>query len=191
MEIQTERPIAVFDLDGCLISNPSEAMGSTAIGSRDFWANHWNNPDGAEVQQEVVDMLLSLAATNWQIIILTARPDSFREQTVRLLRGLGIFVPTNESPILFKDWRCPVLVMYPDKGYIPSTSGGGWKQGVIREWLDQGANIKFMVEDYPPNAEAIRAVVPVLLYERKKPSRKLVEACQDCGGVNACWCSRY
>lgn len=187
MKIETERLIAVFDLDGVLVENPPEAMvGGPPITDRNFWDKHWMHPESSKLQQEMVDMANSLVGANWQLIVLTARPESYRPWTIQLLRRMGIFVSEKPKARLHSGYGRPVLEMLPLIG-IPQSSAE-WKQQTVREWLSQGAKIQFMVEDYMANCEAIRALVPVLLYERKKVSRHLKFFCDGCAGLTACWC---
>lgn len=186
MKISTERDIAVFDLDGVIVKNPKEALTKTIIDGA-YWDNHWLHPDKAELNDEIVDLIQSLISTNWQIIILTARPSKYRGPTISVLARAGIYplpLPIDE---LKQHYNSPILVMIPNSD-IPHSSAA-WKQHTIKSWKDQGANIRFMMEDYRPNAEAVRAVVPVLLYEYKRPSKVLAFACSGCGGVAACWCN--
>lgn len=186
MIIDSERLIALFDLDGVLVTNPPEAMaGGPPITNKNFWDDHWKSPMEAPIQQEMVDMAITLIGANWQIGILTARPAEYRPWTVTLLRRMGLLVSTDPRPRISTSYSRPFLHMLGETE-IPQSSAA-WKQETVRDWKRQGAKIQFMVEDYRANAEAIRAVVPVLLYERKKPSQHLaVHPC--CGGLAACWC---
>lgn len=187
MNIQSERPIALFDLDGVITENPKESLEQT-VSCKNYWHEHWTRPLETPIHQEVVDIIHSLIGAV-HIIILTARPDSYRPHTIQLLDRLGIMCPSKSPNTLYAGQLAPILHMFPCDGTIPSSSAA-WKQGEVKRWLDQGAKIMFMMEDYRPNAEAVRALVPVLLYERKKPSKHLKLACYKCGGLAACWCSR-
>lgn len=187
MNIESERLIALFDLDGVLVRNPDEALGNKPpITNKNFWDEHWKSPETAPIQQEMVDMAISLIGANWQIGILTARPHEYRPWTVTLLRRMGILVSTDPRPRISTSYSRPFLHMLPS-AQVPQSSAA-WKQETVKGWLDQGAKIQFMVEDYRPNAESVRAIVPVLLYERKKPSQYLALAHEECGGLARCLC---
>jgi hypothetical protein len=171
--IGTDRLTAIFDLDGVFVENPPEALVQNAqpITDLGYWERHWSYPERSVRQQEMVRLASHLSLINWQIIVLTARPQQFRGETERLLRMLAL---ANAE-----------LVMIPQNHIGGSAS---WKQETVKKWVDMGVKVMFMVEDHRPNAEAIRAVVPVLLYEYKRPSRLLKLACTTCGGLSACWC---
>jgi hypothetical protein len=185
MKIQTRRNVALFDVDGVVVANPEEALDGT-INDFGFWTRHWDDVEGAVINTEVTELAQSLISTNWQVIFLTARPLRFRAQTERLLSKAGMFVAPVTGTLLPLNWErtnAPLLVMYPGNG----GSSAEWKQRQVKEWQDDGLKIKFMMEDYRPNAEAIRAICPVFLYERKKVSKHLpVFKC--CGGLSVCWC---
>jgi hypothetical protein len=189
MKIKTRRNIALFDVDGVVVANPEVALNKT-INDFNFWENHWNDVDGAVINTEVTELAQSLISTNWQVIFLTARPIKFRAQTERLLSKAGMFVAPVTGTLLPLEWErtnAPLLVMYPSNSLLSSAA---WKQEQVKEWVDDGLKVRFMMEDYRPNAEAVRALVPVFLYERKKISQHsaALGAYLCCGGVAACWC---
>jgi hypothetical protein len=190
MRIKTERNIAVFDVDGVIVQNPHESLYQT-ITDGAYWDLHWNDPDNAILNKEIADLARALYLTGWHLVFLTARPSTYRKQTVQLLKRAGFFDMKIEEPEDLKAdgfmLQHPVLLMFPETD-IP-TSSAAWKQSIIRDMLAQGGKVRFMMEDYRPNAEAVRAVVPVLLYERKRPSKLLAGCCPGCGGVAACWCN--
>lgn len=173
-----DRLTAIFDLDGVFIENPAEARIKDAkpITDLNYWERHWSNPAGSVVQHEMVRLARMLLMVNWRVIVLTARPETYAGHTRTLLRILGLQASTGPDVL---------LVMIPQ-----STIGGSaeWKQQIVKRWRDEGMKIQFMVEDYRINAEAIRSVVPVLLYECKRPSNHLPLSCRKCGGLAACWC---
>ncbi len=188
MIIESDRRIAVFDLDGVLIQNPDSALGkNNVITSSDYWEKHWKSPDDRITNPEMVELALALIGADWQLIVLTARPEYYRPWTVRLLRRMDIMVQEHPRKRLHSGYGRPILHMLPG-GDVPHSSAA-WKQDTIKDWLDQGARIQFMVEDYPWNAEAVRAVVPVMLYEYKRQSHRLLGNFACCGGMTRCLCS--
>jgi hypothetical protein len=144
------QPVVIVDLDGCLVANPAEACLGVTITDIDYWTNHWNNPMASEPNYELVQMVRTLGQAGWKIVILTARPESFRQKTEQFLRRIEL--------------ECS-LIMRSDLAILPSAE---WKMNVISHMITLGWDVKLAIEDYKPNADAIRSVVPVLLYERKK-----------------------
>lgn len=182
---------AIFDLDGCLSQNPYSHPGiSQGIYTPGFWENHWEvNP---APHSELLDLWHVLGIAGWDRIILTARPDSFLPDTLRWLGGIGIDPRVVGGPPYDLDnaWchgcgdggdsdlcDCesqdgfvrPYLIMLPRWGMHGHRSSGDWKLEVVRMLMQRGdLDIKFVVEDYKPNADVIRQALPVLLYERKR-----------------------
>lgn len=167
LKIETERPIAIFDLDGVIIQNPPESLGQNTITDGNYWAKHWKDPQGGTLNEEMVDLAASMLLTDTHVIFLTARPEVYRPWTIELLRRAGFHI--GDQTALTQRSFAPRLVMLPG-GDVPQSSAK-WKRDTIKNWLDQGARILFMVEDYRPNAEFVRELIPVLLYERKKKSQ--------------------
>jgi hypothetical protein len=169
MQILTERPIAVFDLDGVIIQNPFESLGQNTITDSNYWENHWLYPEKATFNDEIVELAHSMLRSDTHVVFLTARPSKYRSSTETLLKRAGLEV--GQGDLTQRSFR-PRLVMIPSIG-IPQ-SGAAWKRDTIQGWIDQGGKVLFMVEDYKPNAEFVREIIPVLLYERKKQSRHFV-----------------
>ncbi len=183
MRISSDRPIAFVDIDGVLIKNPPEAQkGFGTITDPEFWEKHWSRPMVSQPNAEVVTLVKSLIATGWHIIFLTARPAMYRELTKKLLmKHLGFWVSDYEHIEMHSNH--PKLVMIK-QNEIP-TSSAEWKQSVVRAAIKAGGNAALMIEDYKPNAEAVRPLVPVLLYEQKRTSDYLAQ-CSGCGGMSRC-----
>lgn len=172
----TERPIVICDLDGVLSQNPHDAVG--IITDKDYWSKHWNNFAEAQVNVEIVHLLKSSFLTESAVMILTARPIEFLDVTLSFLERIGIkremvdvwngsaghdtffkaFRPTEGMPNI-------VLKMYEQGTNIPGHSGE-WKASVVEQMLNANLNVLYMIEDYKPNADAVRRHIPVLLYER-------------------------
>lgn len=153
--INTRQPVVVVDLDGCLVANPPESLKSTSgpaptIPDVNFWANHWNDPMGSQPHYELIQMVRTLQIAGWKVIVLTARPDSFRAQTEQFLRRVEL--------------NCS-LIMRSGGNILPSTE---WKANTVQYLIELGYDVRLAIEDYKPNADAIRGIVPVLLYERKR-----------------------
>jgi hypothetical protein len=186
-ELKTHRNVAVFDVDGVVVQNPDCALSGPPILDNNFWANHWSRPDEAQLNDEVCELARSLMRTNWQVVFLTARPGIYRKQTEELLRRAGLLPrPEDVKMVLNPSYNNTPMLFMIEGNDIPNGSAG-WKQTMLKKWVDSGVKVRFFMEDYRPNAEAARAVVPVFLYERKKPSQHLpVHPC--CGGLAACWC---
>lgn len=185
MKIKSTRSIAVFDIDGVIIENPPEAqvIGAAPIQDKDYWTRHWSHPELAKFNQEMIDLGKSLLDAQWHIVFLTARPVSFWKDTERLLEIAGFTISGFAN--IAQTSMHPKLVMLPDDG-IPYSSAA-WKQDTIRGMIAAGGVVRLMVEDFKHNADAVRAVVPVLLYERKKISNNIVML-PCCGGMSRCWC---
>lgn len=142
--------VVICDLDGVLAKNPDAAFGKTQSDPM-FWHHHWDEWDKTEPHHEMVNMIRTLAQGGMKIVVLTARPDSYRYQTERFLAKHGV--------------RCSLIMRASDGQIVPSSE---WKHDVIEHMVALGYDIKFMIEDYKPNVEAVRSLIPVLLYERKK-----------------------
>lgn len=169
--------IAIFDIDGVLIRNPEDALDGPPIIDMDYWHNHWNNPDYNHVQHDMVALVKALQQVGIKTVFLTARPAQFRGVTLDLLQNIGV----TEGPA-FVSWD---LEMLP-ASTVPQSSAS-WKHQTVYN-LKKNYNVLFMVEDYKWNAEAVRSLVPVLLYERKKPSRHIALSCSVCYGLLRCIC---
>ncbi len=163
-------PIAVFDIDGVLVENPT-LQSNNDLG---YWHKHWTAPPSeARVNQEMVELLSDLHYESmWGIIALTARPAQYADHTEKLLRFiLDRPVRTRGVQSVYGDFygrHSPpdvVLVTQQANEIVPS---GEFKRDTIGFWQSQGLDIRFMVEDYKPNADVIRRVLPVLLYERQR-----------------------
>jgi len=146
----SETPTAIFDLDGCLCS--SATMSETSSWS-DIWGDtkHPSNP-------EIIELLASLCGCGWNCPVLTGRPERYRKETLAWLRAQGL------TPFMLGDGPL-MLCMYPNDAQQNGSNHGEWKASVIRHWLRHGMRIMFAIEDHKPNAEYIRKLVPVLLYE--------------------------
>jgi hypothetical protein len=144
------QPMVIVDLDGCLVANPPEACMGVTINDVNYWANHWNSPATSEPNYELVHMVRTLQIAGYKIVVLTARPESFRPQTTEYLRRIEL--------------DC-TLIMRSGSDVLPSAE---WKANIVSHMLALGYDIKLMIEDYKPNAEAVRQHIPVLLYERKR-----------------------
>lgn len=136
-------PVAIFDLDGCLSQTPSR----DAITDPDFWHTHFTNGT-AECNPEVVDLACTLRAAGWDIMVLTARPSDYYTAT---RSWLDRFLPD-----------VPLIMWEDGNGYGSSSK---WKAQTVKDLIEQGYDVRFMVEDYPNNVEEIRKVVPVLEYQ--------------------------
>lgn len=167
IRVAKDHPVIVCDLDGCIVANPHT---EGTIQEWDFWHSHWTEPRAATIQHEVVDVVQAMRETGHFLIILTARPEYFAPWTLEVLMRADLF-PTLVSDgdefigDLIDD---SILVMMPGDKIASSAQ---WKRDKIAQWLKDGMDIRLVIEDYPPNAEAIRELVPVFLYESKRKSR--------------------
>lgn len=151
----------IFDLDGCLSANPYDSPGIAGfIANPDFWHRHWTGTPWRH--QEMIELYHSL--TFWRRIILTARPHTYAKDTLRWLRHHNIDTAlAYPGEVTVDSGDC--LVMSPSTEIVPS---GPWKYSVIEQWVEEGMRPQFAVEDCKTNADMIRRLLPVLLYERKK-----------------------
>jgi hypothetical protein len=153
MSIPLNRPVAVLDMDGCLVQSVVATHSrSGTIREPEFWASIWQN-ENHPANTELIALARALLQSGWHLAVLTARPSNFGTVTRRWLhRHLG-------------DGRWS-LHMFP-RTFLDEDSGE-WKASMVQHWLRQGIDLRFAIEDYRPNAQAIRAHLPVLLYERVK-----------------------
>lgn len=172
LTIATKRPIAVFDIDGVLIQNPSQSRRAgkneppgPTIPDPLFWTKHWKKRDAA-AHQDMFDLLFALQDAQWLVILLTGRPIDHRSETVATLayHGVSCYGPSTDVVTDVDGFAHLVMVESGNYG-----SSADFKVNMIRKWKSDGANIKFLIEDYKPNAEAVREHIPVLLYERYRP----------------------
>ena len=168
-----DSPIVIADLDGCLSQNPPESFRDArgTINDVNFWARHWNNVRNP-AHDEMIELLQVLMLDGYHVVILTARPERFRDVTKAWLEDHGLYAlePDVASEMVGSAFtlRNPALVMLDeDEANIGYRSN--WKADVVEQWVKQGARIAFAIEDYKPNADALRPFCPVLLYERKRP----------------------
>lgn len=146
--------IAVFDIDGVIIRNPHDSDGKGTIKDPNYWHKHWSNPNLQLLQWDMINMAHSLRRDGVLIVFLTARPETYLDSTKVVLKAAGFEL---DDPLT-------ELIMLP--GTAIGHSSAAWK---IEEILGLQARgiVLFMVEDYKHNADAIRTVCPVLLYERQ------------------------
>lgn len=150
MELPTDRPVAVFDLDGCLLASVS----SVEIKERDYWIKIWSDPHH-KCNTEIIELVKALTSAGWHIAILSARNEAFWDMTIRWL--------ANQFNVFDMS-----LTLYPNSSMM---SGATYKAYMIAKWKQQGVRVMFMVEDFPPNAREVRQHVPVLMYEMVKQRR--------------------
>lgn len=149
------QPVLICDLDGCLVANPADSFAQGTISDPNYWTEHWKNWHAATPNQELVDVVRALMRSGYKLVVLTARPTNFREETMRYLyRVFGVGAS-----------RISLIMMDTGGKIVPSAA---WKRATISKMIELGYDVKLMIEDYKPNADAIRGLVPVLLYERKK-----------------------
>lgn len=168
IRVPSERPVIVCDLDGCIVANP-DVQGT--INDWNYWHDHWTRPESAELHDAVVDMVHAMRETGHFIIILTARPEYFAPWTLEVLERADLFPEfvCEKSMFTASVLDDAILVMRPDSDGVSSSAQ--WKRDKIATWLNDGVDIRLAIEDHPPNAEAIRSLVPVFLYENKRESR--------------------
>ena len=123
------------------------------------------------INHEMVTMARVFSEKTVRVLILTARPEFYKRDTQLLLMRANV--------------RHDALIMLPGDA-VPQSSAA-WKQEQVANIM-KTHNVLFMVEDYRGNAEAIRALVPVLLYERQKQSVHFTATYTCCGGMAACFC---
>jgi|SRR5690606_13747488 len=142
------QPVAVFDLDGCLL----ESGQKTTVDDETYWHNLWTNPDRWKPVPSLILLAKALHAAGWRLILLTSRPERYRLWTWRFLRRYHL-ADVFETVIMQETFD--------------SLSSGEWKREQMRRLVELH-DVQFVVEDYKPNADAIRTVVPVLLFESKR-----------------------
>ena len=169
--MKSKPQMAIFDLDGVILQNPDDALSGPPKTCGDYWTHHWMNPDMSKINKEVVLMAQVLSDAGVLIQVLTARPERFQLVTHNLL--------------VMAEFPYDRLNLLPGSD-VPQSSAA-WKQERVAE-LTRNYDVLFMMEDYRPNAEAVRSQVPVLLYERKKVSAHLPNVCGVCGGLARCYC---
>ena len=158
METNDLPPIAVFDLDGVIFKSPSP----TIIHDLTFWLEYWADSERQRPNPEMVKLLHDVSTFS-PIVILTARPISAARDTTMALANVGVLVTSN----LTTRWHSGIptgihLIMWPlkpDWDAIPH-----WKQKTVDD-LNRMQGVSFVVEDHKVNADLIRRICPVLLYE--------------------------
>jgi hypothetical protein len=156
-DVRDTRRTILIDFDGCMVENPPESFaakngGKGIITDPMFWHNHWVDVDTYKPYDVIVELARVYVDRGYEVIVLTARPSSYYIQTRQFLDAMGLHEVE--------------LIMRPEEdGIGPSQE---WKVDQIHNLLSLGRQIDFMIEDYPSNAEAIRKVLPVLLFERVK-----------------------
>lgn len=157
--------IVVFDLDGVIFKSPSRE----SIPDEHYWETYWSNPDSHKINKEIQTLMASLISSNIHILILTARPDSYEQVTYEAIYvKLGIQILTVKDILHFKFGHTSQyhLMMRPKLAVFDDwDSNALWKKSVLN-WLVGAHDVLFAVEDYKPNAEEMRKVIPVLLYEQ-------------------------
>jgi len=129
-------PAVVFDLDGVL---------SNAVSRQHFLKGprpDWEAFFAASIDDPLVDevaVLLNLLDPALGIVLLTARPNRIRPQTVGWLGRHKV--------------RWDLLVMRRDGDYRPARS---FKQSAVRDILAHGFEIKLCLEDDLRNVEMFR-----------------------------------
>lgn len=146
--------IIVFDFDGVIVQSPCASPG-TQPQNHSCWEEYWLDTASQRPNPEMLFLYKQFEHhPTIDPVILTARPKAVEEATRTVLAGFGIINP--------------ILRMREDQD-DPSWQGSGiWKRDTIKLWQRLGTTVLLVVEDYKPNADAIREVVPVLLYERMK-----------------------
>lgn len=152
---------AIFDLDGLLAQAPyGDPRVKTELNDPEFWHAHWTSTP--EAHEEMCELAATLEKAGYQVIILTGRPEKYREDTRDWLRQHGLYV----VPEAFRLWDTRLqLVMRPENA---CSTAAAWKLWQIEEWMAQGMSVRFIVEDHKPSADVLRRAAPVLLYERQR-----------------------
>ena len=157
----------IFDLDGVILQSPGSRFHPPVD-----WPKYWADIDAQRPNQDVVDLIQILKRAH-PVLILTARPVEVVSQTVMVLKRIGLpATPIDAVPLLWPRLKIIKSLVYlkmmksevEEDGETPAI----WKRLRIEELVDVGWNVQFMVEDYKTNADEIRKVVPVLLYENKR-----------------------
>lgn len=160
LDFKTMKQIVVFDIDGVLFHTPS----SETIEDPLYWHTYWSDID-AHIPNLAMLSLLRLIADSawWNVVLLTARPEEYRLETLQVLTRHGIAAISTD--VVRSSQRCPILVMWNGDHTFGNAR---WKREVLESWERSGAGISFVVEDHKPSADIIRGVAPVLLFERQK-----------------------
>lgn len=151
---------AIFDLDGLLAQAPyGDPRVKQELDDHEFWHAHWSSRP--EAHEEMIELLMGLSMAGWSLVILTGRPEKYREETIAWLQEHLVYV----SPHPFSSLRQLQLVMRPENA---CSTAAAWKLWQVEEWMAAGMNVRFMVEDHKPSADILRRAAPVLLYERQR-----------------------
>lgn len=161
LRVDTNHPVAVFDLDGVLSVSPSPEP----INDVSFFDKIWGDYRALDCNPEMVTLLRTLANSGWAIVILTGRPSTYRKETFLWLDRFGIRWRTGWAV----HSRDAILITRSIDDGEDISSSSEWKLRVLRMLQARGANIALIIEDYKPNADVLRQVAPVLLYEMKRP----------------------
>lgn len=155
--------IAVFDLDGVIIKSPSRE----SVSEVSFWENFWTDISCHEANPEILALMKILCAADIQVFILTARPNSFEGVTLQSLALVCSIHPRICSdPVEHQMDETGYHLMMRDGENVfhDFQSNSIWKRLVIN-LLMVNHDVLFAMDDYKPNIEEIRKVVPSFLYE--------------------------
>ena len=157
--------IVVFDLDGVILQSPSRET----IPEINFWMDYWVDVDKHVPNKEMLDAISCFLASNIHILILTARPSNLLDITKASLKKVCSLYPSvclNPRAYIFGVVANLHLMMRDRQATFDDwASNAIWKKEVIR-MLQISHHVLFAIEDFKPNVQEMRKVVPVLSYEQ-------------------------
>ncbi len=157
--------IVVFDLDGVILKSPMRASNPEL----NYWQLYWEDLSQHIPNMEMLELINSLVKSSIHVFILTARPVSLLDVTLKSLRKVCHLVPrvcTNIPDYEFNPVRRHHLMMRSrDAEFGDFVANAVWKRKTI-ELLQVDHHVLFALEDYKPNADEMRKAAPVLLYEQ-------------------------
>lgn len=170
----------IIDVDGVAIETPRDLAASLV--DPEFWNSYWDNDEAqySQLNPEVMCLAQGLFEAGYNVVFLTARPRDKAEVTAKVLRhGLHLWGGFVGQVVPLTDEGEPNPIKHNLAGDIPLMTwdrvGDDWagtseyKIKTMMRWEeDFKMSIACVLEDYKPNAEAIRKFWPVLLWERVK-----------------------
>lgn len=154
MTSHSESPTVICDIDGCVVRSPSDST----IHDAEYWDAFWSSETDQIPNREVVYMLGAMLMLGASVVYVTGRPERARDGTLQMLTRLGLWQVQKTE-----------LRMLPD-GFHGDIAK--WKKVQAQSLVDFGRDVIFALEDFGPNVEELRTVVPVLRYEKFRNDAK-------------------
>lgn len=162
--------VAIFDFDGVLFESPVSL--ERDFNDPEFWEEHWANVSAHVGIPSMLILMRSLIrwGSDWHIIILTARPERQRINTLKVLNTHlfypQILVDIDSFEPISNTVSLHLMMCDIDFNAINDWSGVAvWKHSVVQRLIHNGYDIQFMVEDNSRVAREVNQSIPVLVFK--------------------------